>query len=146
MSGSLYVLMMVWAVLQALWPASPSASWRSSCGQWRLLVLRLLLFCLFFVASVLSMLEMPNTWQQKLVCTHYFRDLLRWPWKENYTVHRFLICCISCQSACVDVGSVILSFLSDQMIFGYLSNECSKDSIFKKFQSFKIPKSIIHTN
>jgi hypothetical protein len=58
MSGRLYLVMMVWAVLQALWPASPSASWWSSCGQWRLFVLRLLLFYLFFVASVLSMLEM----------------------------------------------------------------------------------------
>jgi hypothetical protein len=43
MSGRLYLLMMDWVVLQSLWPASPSASWWSSCGQWRLFVLRLLL-------------------------------------------------------------------------------------------------------
>jgi hypothetical protein len=47
MSGRLYLLMMVWAVLQALWPASVML-----IELWRLFVLRLLLFCLFFVASV----------------------------------------------------------------------------------------------
>jgi hypothetical protein len=53
----LFLLMVVWVVLQVLWPANPSASWWSSCGQWRLSVLRLLLL----VSSswlVLSMLEM----------------------------------------------------------------------------------------
>jgi hypothetical protein len=52
----LYLLMVVWVVLQVLWPANPSASWWSSCGQWRFFVLRLLLL----VSSswlVLSMLE-----------------------------------------------------------------------------------------
>jgi hypothetical protein len=47
----------VWAVLHVLWPVSPSASWWSSCGQWRLFVVRLLLL----VSSswlVLSMLGM----------------------------------------------------------------------------------------
>jgi hypothetical protein len=31
----LYLLVVVWVVLQVLWPANPSASWWSSCGQWR---------------------------------------------------------------------------------------------------------------
>jgi hypothetical protein len=35
----LYLLMVVWVVLQVFWPANPSASWWSSCGQWRLLSL-----------------------------------------------------------------------------------------------------------
>jgi hypothetical protein len=39
----LYLFMVVWVVLQVLLPANPSASWWSSCGQWRLFVLRLLL-------------------------------------------------------------------------------------------------------
>jgi hypothetical protein len=39
----LYLFMVVWVVLQVLWPANPSASLWSSCGQWRLFVLRLLL-------------------------------------------------------------------------------------------------------
>jgi hypothetical protein len=56
----LYLLMVVWVVLQVLWLANPSVSWWSSCGQWRLFVLRLLLL----VSSswlVLSMLEMQVT-------------------------------------------------------------------------------------
>jgi hypothetical protein len=39
----LYLLVVVWVVLQVLWPANPPASWWSSCGQWRLFVLWLLL-------------------------------------------------------------------------------------------------------
>jgi hypothetical protein len=54
MNGHLYLLMKVWAVLQSLWPASWSASCWSSCRQWRLFSLHLLLFCLFFLASMLS--------------------------------------------------------------------------------------------
>jgi hypothetical protein len=56
MSRRLYLLMMVWAVLQALWSASIVL-----IELWAVevfFVLRLLLFSLFFVASVLSMLEM----------------------------------------------------------------------------------------
>jgi hypothetical protein len=54
----LYLLVVVWVVLQVLWPANPSASWWSSCWQWRLLCLTPVIACLFFVAGVLSMLEM----------------------------------------------------------------------------------------
>jgi hypothetical protein len=39
----LYLLVVVWVVLQVLWPANPSAPWWSSCGQWTIFVLRLLL-------------------------------------------------------------------------------------------------------
>jgi hypothetical protein len=39
----LYLHVVVWVVLQVLWPANPSASWWSSCGQWSLFVLHLLL-------------------------------------------------------------------------------------------------------
>jgi hypothetical protein len=46
----LYHLMMVWVVLQAFWPAFPSASWWSSCGQWRLLSFACY-YCLSYVSS-----------------------------------------------------------------------------------------------
>jgi hypothetical protein len=38
----LYPLEVVWVVFRVYWPANPSASWWSSCGQWRLFVIRLL--------------------------------------------------------------------------------------------------------
>jgi hypothetical protein len=71
MNVRLYLLMMVWAVLQSLWPASPSASCWSSCRRWRLFFLGLLLFCLFFLASMFSMLEMQVSWNSFVVslCT-----------------------------------------------------------------------------
>jgi hypothetical protein len=47
-----------WAILQVLCPASLSASWWSSCGQWRLFCFSPVIACLFFVAGLLSMLEM----------------------------------------------------------------------------------------
>jgi hypothetical protein len=54
MSGRLYLLMMVWVVLQALWPASVVV-----IQLWvvEAFCLTPVIACLFFVASVLSMLE-----------------------------------------------------------------------------------------
>jgi hypothetical protein len=60
------LLMVVWVVLQVLWPANPSASWWPSCGQWRFFVLHLLLL----VSSswlVLSVLEMKDIYKWKII-------------------------------------------------------------------------------
>jgi hypothetical protein len=55
MSGRLYPLVVVWAVLQALWPASVVL-----IELWAVeaFCLSPVIACLFFVASVLSVLEM----------------------------------------------------------------------------------------
>jgi hypothetical protein len=45
----LYLLMVVWVVLQVFWPVNPSASWWSSCGQWRLLSFAC--YCSCYVSS-----------------------------------------------------------------------------------------------
>jgi hypothetical protein len=81
----LYVLMVVWVVLQVLWPASPSASWWSSCWQWRLFVLRLLLLvssswlvcCLCWRCKWLTMFltlwlhEFPTNYTLPLICMRF---------------------------------------------------------------------------
>jgi hypothetical protein len=49
----LYLLMVVWVVLQVFWTANPSASWWSSCGQCRLLSYACY-YCLSYVSSRMS--------------------------------------------------------------------------------------------
>jgi hypothetical protein len=46
----LYLLMVVWVVLQVFWPANTSASWWSSCGQGRLWYYACY-YCLSYVSS-----------------------------------------------------------------------------------------------
>jgi hypothetical protein len=55
---------MVWVVLQVLWPAGRSASWWSSCRQWRLFVFRLLLL----VSSSWEIKEKEEYKQQSRIC------------------------------------------------------------------------------
>jgi hypothetical protein len=69
MSRHLYLLMVVWVVLQVVWPANPSASWWSSCGQWRLFVL-----CLLLLVSV------------TFLCKHFMFFI--------YIVYVYMWCCI----------------------------------------------------
>jgi hypothetical protein len=52
-SWRLYPLMMLWAVLQSLWPAGRSAS----CRQWRSFFHACYCFRLFFLAGVLFYVE-----------------------------------------------------------------------------------------
>jgi hypothetical protein len=99
----LYLLMVVWAVLQVLWPANPSASWWSSCGQWRLFVLRLLLL----VSSswlVLSMLQMQHLYMGPLL---YTTSNVEFCWFYNLYIYIQLITCIRTTSRTTDVQHVI---------------------------------------
>jgi hypothetical protein len=60
----LYPLMVVWVVLQVFWPTNPSASWWSSCGQWRLY---LRLFCRLNQSLMLSGLRAIPSRHQTLL-------------------------------------------------------------------------------
>jgi hypothetical protein len=62
------------------WPASRSASCWSSCRQWRSSFLRLLLFCLLFLAGILTMLEMWVS-DSRSTCSE---------WEEKWTYWNFV--------------------------------------------------------
>jgi hypothetical protein len=62
----LYLLIMVWVVLQVSWLANPSASWLSSCGQWRLLSFACY-YCLSYVSIVMCLTFLnPFMWYDAL--------------------------------------------------------------------------------
>jgi hypothetical protein len=84
----LYLLMVVWVVLQVLWPANPSASW------WELWAVEAIcitpvIACLFFAAGVLSMLEMCL---QILWSTSLLRNLMpsSYLWRKRHNVPPFV--------------------------------------------------------
>jgi hypothetical protein len=68
----LYLLMVVWVVLQVFWP-NPSASLWSSCGQWRFLKIYNFLFSKkhYYGDQIRKNEEMGLAWR-KLSKSHYY--------------------------------------------------------------------------